>query len=194
MVAPLRDFEPHWEYVVRLGYSWMSTSSNFGPTPGGNALYLDGEAAWRVEHVSFGGFSAFYTLRAQGDMNDQATDTRTDARYNLLDLGGRVTYHTGGAAGLAVGFGIADEIVYESGRASNCVCANNYCNPCTGGYTNAPYSQWSHAPLFELHVAATLPKIGPVAIELMALLGYSLNPDDHDYLLATKRLAIGGRF
>ncbi len=187
------DFTPHAELVVRAGASRMSTDSDLGPTPSGSGPCFDGELAWRFRMVSFGVFGAFYTLRDQTYSNDQSFATSNDARYELFDVGARVTLHSRDGL-FFVGTGLAKEWVRESGRGSSCACANDYCDPCTPIYTDQRRVQWSSAPLFELHVGVTLRRMGPMSIDIMALVGVGSNPDDAGYGLATERLVMGARF
>lgn len=184
----------HVEDVLRTGCSWMSaTGGNYGPDASGAGVYLDNEVAWRSEHLSVGMFAALYTLRAATYVDDQDTMTSADARYVFGNLGGRVTVHSAARAGVYAGIGIADEAIYESGRRTQCVCANELCNPCGGGYANETYTRWTQGPLFELHAGGTLPRTGPVAIDVMALVGADLAAE-HGWIITTERLAIGARF
>lgn len=172
----------------------MATDNNFGPAPSGHAPSVDGDLAFRWARVSVAWFASFYTLRAKTDADDQAVDVKTDGRYAFLDVGGRVSVHTGDTGGAFFGIGFADEVVRESGHASKCYCANNFCSPCNPVYENQPYTRWSESPFVEVHLGGTFPKIGPVAIEVLALAGLAFNPDDHGWFLWTKRIAIGARF
>jgi hypothetical protein len=192
--AQPRDVESHIEAVIRVGISSMTTENNLGPAPAGHGPGIDGELGWRSPHLSVSAFGSFSTLRTQTDANDQDTDRQTDARFSTLDLGWRANVHMAGSVGPIAGVGLAAEIVRESGRASQCYCANNFCDPCTPTYSNQPYTQWSVTPLFEVHVGGTLPKTGPIALELLALIGFGMNPDDHGYSLTTERFTIGARF
>jgi hypothetical protein len=182
--------DSHVEYILRLGATWITTDDNvgIGPNPKGYGPALDAELAWRAPHVSLAAFSTLSTLRIRTDTNDQEGDIKSDARFMLLDVGWRVSLHSDSGAGPLIGIGIAGEIMRESGHRTACQCANNYCSPCTPLYSDQPYTNWSLAPLVELHVGATLPKTGPFSLELLALVGTSTNR------LVTERLAIGGRF
>ena len=189
--APLAPFKSHLEAAVRVGYGWMNTVGD--PNPSGNGPCFDGEVAWRFRYISFGVFGELFTMRDNWYTNNQAQGITADARYDFFDLGARVTVHVGARTGTFFGVGLAWEWVLESGRESICYCANDYCTPCNPGPINQPYSQWSNAPLVELHIGATLPKTGPVSMELMAIFGAGFNPDTGDNL-TMGRLAIGARF
>lgn len=191
---PVLDDEGHLEYVVRVGYASMATDSNFGPAPSGHGPTVDGDVAFRWPRVSVAWFASLYTLRAEAYANDQTIATRTDARYGFLDVGGRANVHTSESGGAFFGIGFADEIVRESGRGSSCYCANNFCSPCNAIYEDRAYTRWSQSPFVEVHLGGTFPKIGHVAIEVVALAGLAFNPDDHAWFLWTKRIAIGARF
>jgi hypothetical protein len=155
---------------------------------------VDGELAWRSSpHATVALFGAFYTLRSQTDVNDQTTGTQTDARYDVFDIGARVTFHAARGWGPLVGFGLAEESIRESGRASQCYCENNFCDPCDPTYSNRPYTRWNNDPLLEAHVGTTFPTTGPITLELVALGGISVNPDGGGALF-TGRLAIGARY
>ena len=192
--GPTAEREGHLAYGVHLGYATMATDNNLGPAPSGDGPSVDADLAFRRPRVSVAWFASFYTLRAETDADDQTVDLRADARYKFLDVGGRASAHIGDSAGAFFGIGFADEIVHETGHASKCYCANNFCNPCNAVYEGLAYEQWSQSPFVEVHIGGTFPKIGPVAIEVLALAGLAFNPDDHGWFLWTKRIAIGARF
>src|SRR5690349_2799362 len=97
VVSSIAGADPRIGSAVRVGYSWMSTDiDTTGAYPRGNGPCGDGEVTWRYEHVSVGVFGALYTLRANTDADNQSARVRTAARYELFDLGGRVSYHTVG--------------------------------------------------------------------------------------------------
>jgi hypothetical protein len=193
-LASAEPSESHVEYAARAGYGWMTTEHDFMPSPHGTGPSIDGEVAWRSPALSVGAFGAFYTFRTFTDNNDQTNDFRENARYAIADLGWRANLHSPGDGGPYAGVGLALETTLEYGRQSSCYCENNYCNPCTPQYSNRSYSQWSFAPLFEVHLGFTLPKTGPVALDLLLILAYGLNPDDHSVGLSTQRLTVGARF
>lgn len=194
VVSSVAAADPHAEFAVRAGANWVTTDSNLELAPGGRGLCLDGEVAYRAGAFSVSVFAAYTTFRAHTYANDQDEGTTTDARFHFLDVGWRASLHgEDGHAGPIVGIGLAAEGEYESGRKSVCYCQNNFCDPCTTEYTNQPYTHQNLAPMFELHIGATLPKIGRFAPEILGILGWSLNPDA-DGGLETKRIVIGTRF
>jgi len=189
LITSVASADTHLEYVVRGGASWLSTQTNLGRAPAGTAPVLESEIGGRSPNIAISGFVSFYTLRENLDANDQDTDLQTRARYYVADLGWRATLYGAGKLSPYMGVGLADETVFEYGKASSCYCENPYCSVCTPQYDHKPYTQWSSTMLFEVHLGATVHHV-----DLMVLFGYGTNPDDHDYGLRTTRVMAGARF
>jgi hypothetical protein len=186
-----------FEAKLRVGASMMRVDSQdtYKAAPTGVGPYLDGQLALRSDYVSFAVFGSWYTLHANTDANDQSTDVKASTRYDVIDLGGRIEVHERGPGGPFFGLGIALEEVRDAGTATQCACVDASCDPCDHT-TSGRFAVWSHTPLFEVHAGVELPSLGPIAPEVFALFGYSVNPDDsNDSALAmTARLAVGARW
>ena len=173
----------HFEAAARVGIAntpepGNQSSDNLGddPPPFGNGLFLDAEAGVRSGRFTFAVFASYVGIPeldssgSTGNVSCVGADTIDES---LVNGGARVHVHFGPGffAGVSIG-------IENASKTTTCVA------------TGMAIAVSAANSFYELHLGYTLPKLGPVALQIYA----ATTVGDGTYPTQTNRLALGVQF